>query len=327
MKKPYKKKTDSEKKPFSEIVSERLIEALQKNLAPWQKPWQPGEVGLMPMNPVSGVTYKGINRLMLMLSGFSDNRWMTFKQAAEVGAHVRKGEKGTQIQYWSFEKRQTKFDESGSPVKGADGKDEKETVKLNTPRVFTAFVFNVEQIEGLPAELLVTPEPKEVAWSPDERAEAILKRSGANFTHINGDRAYYQPATDKFVLPEPSQFSSMSAYYATALHELAHWSGHKSRLNRDLSGSFGSESYAKEELRAEIASMILGEELRLGHNPDNHASYVKSWIKILQDDHLEIFRAASDAEKIKNFILGFELEKDLSSESEHDLDEDSGLDL
>jgi len=290
------------KKPFHEVVAEKLIEQLKAGTAPWQRPWEPGEPNAyLPMNPTTGKRYKGINTIHLMAQGRSDGRWMTYKQAAAVGAQVRKGEKGTPVQYWKFSEEQNKVDESGRPVLNAKGEPVKETVQLERPRVFFATVFNAEQIDGLPPI-----QKKEQTWSAVERAEHILKASGASITHAPGDRAFYRPATDSIHLPDRGQFPSADNYYATALHELGHWTGHASRLDRDLAHPFGSEGYAKEELRAEIASMILGDELGIGHDPGQHAAYVGSWIKALQDEPLEVFRASADAEKIHDYVLAFE---------------------
>ncbi|MDK3025121.1 zincin-like metallopeptidase domain-containing protein [Cupriavidus taiwanensis] len=290
------------KKPFHEVVAEKLIEQLKAGTAPWQRPWEPGEPNAyLPMNPTTGKRYKGINAIHLMAQGRSDGRWMTYKQAAAVGAQVRKGEKGTPVQYWKFSEEQNKVDESGRPVLNAKGEPVKETVQLERPRVFFATVFNAEQIDGLPPI-----QKKEQTWSAVERAEHILKASGASITHAPGDRAFYRPATDSIHLPDRGQFPTADNYYATALHELGHWTGHASRLDRDLAHPFGSEGYAKEELRAEIASMIVGDELGIGHDPGQHAAYVGSWIKALQDEPLEVFRAAADAEKIHDYVLAFE---------------------
>ncbi|AZK89879.1 hypothetical protein BO993_24135 (plasmid) [Xanthomonas oryzae pv. oryzae] len=290
------------KKPFHEVVAEKLIEQLKAGTAPWQKPWEPGEPNAyLPMNPTTGKRYKGINAIHLMAQGRSDARWMTYKQAAAMDAQVRKGEKGTPVQYWKFSEEQDKLDGNGKPVLDAKGQPVRETVMLERPRVFFATVFNGEQIDGLPAI-----QKKEQAWNAVERAEHILKASCATITHAPGDRAFYRPATDSITLPERGQFPSADRYYATALHELGHWTGHESRLDRDLVHPFGSEGYAKEELRAEIASMILGDELGIGHDPGQHAAYVGSWIKALQDDPLEVFRAAADAEKIYGYVLGLE---------------------
>ena len=296
-----REQTMDAKKPFHEVVAEKLIEQLKQGTAPWQMPWKAGDGGgMMPFNPTTGKRYKGINAIHLLSQGRDDQRWLTFNQAKAAGAQVRKGEKSTSIQYWKFEEEQTKRDENNKPVLDGKGDPVKVRVRLERPKMFMANVFNAEQIDGLP----LYQKPVQT-WNALERAETILQASGADIRH-GGDRAYYRPSTDNIQLPDKAQFPSADNYYATALHELGHWTGHGSRLDRDLSHPFGSEGYAKEELRAEIASMILGDELGIGHDPGQHASYVQSWIKALQNDPLEIFRAASDAEKIQTFVLGLE---------------------
>lgn len=300
----FRKDRDMEaKKPFHETVAENLIQQLKEGTAPWQKPWEPGQPGaFIPMNPTTGKRYRGINAVHLMSQGHTDQRWMTYKQASAVGAQVRKGEKGTPIQYWKFSEEQTKTDSQGKPVLDGQGEPVKLTVKLERPRVFYATVFNAAQIDGMPP---LEPR-KEQEWSAVERAEQILQASGAVIRHGEENRAFYRLSTDSIHLPDKGQFPTADNYYATALHELGHWTGHDSRLDRDLVHPFGSEGYAKEELRAEIASMIMGNELGIGHDPEQHAAYVGSWIKVLQDDPLEIFRAAADAEKIQDYVLGLE---------------------
>ena len=298
------------KQPFHQVVAEQLIKDLQAGTAPWQRPWD--AVSRLPENPTTGNRYKGINALQLLSQGHDDPRWMTYRQAAAAGAQVRKGEKGTPIQYWKFTEEKAKVDDNGNPVTDAQGNAVKETVKLERPRMFMSSVFNAEQIDGLPPL-----ERKEYQWNPVERAEKILKASGAVIQHGKNDRAYYQPTSDSIHLPSPSQFPSSDRYYATALHELGHWTGHSTRLDRDLHHPFGSEGYAKEELRAEIASMMLGIELGIGHDPSQHAAYVGSWISALQDDPMVIFRASSDAEKIQDYILAF----DQTQKLEHSQDE------
>lgn len=289
------------KKPFSEQVAENLIEQLKAGTAPWQRPWEAGDgASMFPMNPTTGKRYRGINAIHLMAQGRTDQRWMTFKQAQAVDAQVRKGERGTPIQYWKFTDEQTKLDDQGRPVLDAKGEPVKQVVKLERPRVFMATVFNAEQIDGLPVL-----ERKPQTWDANERAEAILKASGADIRH-GGDRAFYRPSSDFIQMPDRGQFPDASKYYATAIHELGHWTGHETRLDRDLANPFGSEAYAKEELRAEIASMILGAEIGLGHDPGQHVAYVASWIKALKEDPMEIFRAAADAEKIQDFVLALE---------------------
>ena len=301
------------RKLFHEKVAEKLIEKLKEGTAPWQKPWQPRESdGFIPVNPTTGKRYRGINAILLMSQDRADQRWMTYKQAAAVNAQVRKGEKGTPIEYWKFTDEQTKLDAQGKPILDDSGEPVKQTVRLERPRVFFATVFNAEQIEGLPP---LQPR-KEREWNPVQRVQDILLGSGAVIKHGERDRAFYRPATDSIHLPDAAQFPTGDSYYATALHELGHWTGHESRLNRDLAHPFGSEGYAREELRAEIASMILGEELGIGHDPGQHAAYVASWIKSLQEDPLEIFRAAADAEKIQDYVLHLEQKQILEHQAE-----------
>lgn len=288
------------KQAFHELVAQRLIAQLQEGTAPWQVPWEASDPGsYLPNNPVTGNRYKGINALHLLSRPHRDQRWMTYKQAVALGVQVIRGEKGTPIQYWKFTEDRIRQDAQGNPKLDEQGTPQRESIRLERPRVFFATVFNAEQIDGLPPPL-VKPPPQ---WQPSERAEHILQSSGATLHHGSQHRAAYRPATDSIYLPDKNQFAHADAYYATALHELGHWTGHPSRLNRDLVHPFGSDGYAREELRAEIASMILGDELGIGHDPSQHVAYVGSWIRVLQDDPLELFRAAADAEKIQSFVL------------------------
>ncbi|PTN09676.1 zincin-like metallopeptidase domain-containing protein [Nitrosomonas aestuarii] len=298
---------DKSRKAYHQTVAENLIAQLKQGTAPWQKPWQPGDPLLsFPNNPTTKKRYRGINALYLMSQGYQDPRWLTYKQASNMGAQVRKGEKSTLIQYWKFTDERIKKDEHGKPVLNNDGKPVKEQFKLERPRVFYATVFNAGQIDNLP-DLIIDPPH----WHPIERAEAILQASGAVIQHGEHDQAFYRSKTDSIHLPHQHQFETPDRYYATALHELGHWTGHASRLNRDLVHPFGSEGYAREELRAEIASMLLGAELGIGHDPGQHVAYVGAWIKALEEDPLEIFRAAADAEKIQEYVLGFVQQQDI----------------
>ncbi len=308
---------DTSRKAYPEQVAESLIVQLKQGTAPWQKPWQPGDPLLsFPHNPTTQKRYRGINALYLMSQGYTDPRWLTYKQATGLGAQVRKGEKSTWIQYWKFTDERIRKDDHGNPVLNTNGEPIKETIKLERPRVFYACVFNAEQIDNLP-ELIIEPP----TWDPIERAEQILQASSAAIEHGEYDRAFYRPATDRIHLPHKHQFETPDRYYATALHELGHWTGHASRLNRDLAHPFGSEGYAREELRAEIASMLLGHELGLGHDPGQHVAYVASWIKALEEDPLEIFRAAADAEKIQDYVLAFARQQELHNQEALKMDE------
>ena len=286
-------------KPFVEAVAERLVGMLEAGVAPWQTPWRAGEAApRLPNNPTTGNRYRGINALHLMAQGYEDPRWMTYKQGESVGAQVRRGERGTPIQFWKFSEQRTRQDEDGRALLDERGQPQKYTIKLERPALFMATVFNASQMDGVPAMVALAP-----SWNPLARAERVLRSSGARLEHGVTDRACYLPIRDIIHLPARESFARADDYYATALHELGHWTGHSSRLDRDLSHPFGSDGYAREELRAEIASMLVGEELAIGHDPAQHAAYVGSWIKVVRGDPLEIFRAAADAERILDFVL------------------------
>jgi len=293
----------SEKKNWHEQVAEEIIEQIKAGTAPWMKTWRPGESMDMPHNPTTGKAYRGMNAMWLMMQGHNDPRWLTYKQAQSEGAQVRKGEKSCKITYWKTHDERTETNVAG----------EKITVRteLERPRSFHALVFNAAQIDGLPPL-----EPRKMEeWEAHQRAEKILAGSGASIRHVSGNRAYYSPGTDSITLPERSQFSDANGYYSTALHELGHWTGHSARLNRDLTGGFGSPEYAREELRAEISSMLTGRELGIGHNPQNTAAYAASWIQALQSDPMEIHRATRDAAGISRYMLDFEQDLTKTQES------------
>ncbi|WP_133408172.1 ArdC family protein [Parashewanella tropica] len=294
--------------PYHEQIANKLIEQLKQGTAPWQLPWKPGEPR-MPHNPVSGTKYKGSNAIWLAMQGREDPRWMTFKQANSLDAKVIKGQHGTIVQYWKLFDKVDKTDCNGKKILGVDGKPLKETIKLEKPKVISAVVFNATQIEGLP-ELEIKTEPD---WQRHERAEKIMNNLGAILHHDQHDNAYYSPSTDSIHMPRRAQFDTADKYYSCLLHEGAHASGASHRLNRDMTGRFGDESYAKEELRAEIASLMIGDELQIGHDFGQHAAYVDAWIKVLQDDPKEILRASRDAEKIQQFVMGLEFEKQVNN--------------
>lgn len=303
---------DNLQKSYTDKVAEKIIEALENGTAPWVRPWKGAELNsIRPYNPTTNKPYKGINFVNLsieqMNKGYNDPRWLTYKQAQAIGANVRQGEKGTPIQYWQFTEEITVLDEKKKPILDKDGKPQKMTVELDNPKVFYSTVFNANQIDGLP-KIEISPENKKT-FEVIEEAEKILKNSNAKISHQAGNRAYYMPSTDSITLPLKEQFISEMAYYSTALHELGHWTGHSSRLNRDLTGSFGSKSYAKEELRAEIGSYMLCSNLSLDFDPGNHNAYIKSWVQNLKDQPNEIFKAASDAGKITQYLQDFSLDR------------------
>ncbi|MGE4538387.1 MAG: zincin-like metallopeptidase domain-containing protein [Desulfovibrio sp.] len=303
------------RKPYHEQFAEQIIEDLKKGTAPWLKPWQPGELHA-PHNPVSGTVYSGINRVMLSRRGFADPRWMTLRQANSLDCRVRKGEKSQTIVYWQFTKEEAARDDKGKPVMDGDGNPVMEKVELARPIVRFSSVFHVSQLDGEIPPL--DPSKAGPAWDPNQKAETILENSGAVIKHNQRNRAFYNLRLDEMSLPPKDHFPSADGYYATALHELGHWTGHPSRMNREF-GPFGSEPYAREELRAEIASWMLGQDLGIGHDPGQHLSYVDSWISVLEKDPYEIVRACRDAEKIKQHVLNMEQKQEVSLQNQQNL--------
>jgi antirestriction protein ArdC len=301
-----------ERRDFRKEVTESIIQMLEQGVAPWQKPWDAATVGnlAVPFNPTSNNPYRGGNAIYLMASairkGFDDPRWMTYKQAAANDWQVRGGEKGTQIEFW--EKRAEGKD--GKSLAAGEGSDHEVTGRQSESRfvhrVYT--VFNAKQIDRIPPQ-----EPRaHSAFAAIETGEQILRNSGAQITHDQADRAFYSRSTDSIHLPLRELFHDAPGYYGTALHELAHWTGHPDRLNRQTlndSYRFGDQNYAREELRAELASLFLAAERGIPHDPGQHASYVSSWIKALRDDKNEIFRAAYDASRASEFLLALERDK------------------
>lgn len=305
-------------KPLQEQIAEKLIAALQEGTSPFQKPWSDDNTSsfVTPLNPTTGKNYRGMNALWLAMQGYDDPRWMTLKQASFNKWSVEKGAKATLINFVKMADTRTVLDEKGDPVLKENGKPKTKTVKLDRPMIVNAFVFNAQQIRGIPEWEHALKEKQALQqWSTVERAEKIIVSSEARIRH-GGNEAFYSPGRDLIQLPKKEQFDSAAKYYATLLHELGHWSGNEKRLNRDLSGRFGTPDYAKEELRAEIASLMIGSELNIGHNFGQHAAYVESWIKVLKDDPSELFKASADAQKITDYVMAFENRIELEQQAD-----------
>jgi antirestriction protein ArdC len=247
-------------------------------VAPWVKPWHSHGVDA-PYNPIAKRYYNGINFVQLSMMPGSTHNWVTYKQAQSVGAQVRKGSKGVQVIYFS-------------PLEVQD-KVSNEVKKI--PMLKTYTVFNADQVDGL--ELPAPTERTEI--EAVESCEAFIKAQRARI-QFGGNRAFYVPSLDYIQLPELDQFKSTPDYYATALHELSHWTGHESRLNRDFKNRFGSEAYAFEELVAELGSAMLCAHLKIDGQLQ-HASYIDSWLKVLKDDPKNILKASALAQKILTF--------------------------
>ncbi|MFJ7358218.1 ArdC family protein [Pedobacter suwonensis] len=303
-------------KPMHEQVAEKVIDALRAGTAPWQRPWDvEGMQLLLPYNFQSGKRYHGINAVSLLTTGRDDPRWMTYRQAEEGGFQVRKGEKSTLIQFVKTSDERVKRDQSGKILHDELGEPIKESKKLPQAVIRNAYVFNAAQIDGMP---ILERTVAGSAWDPIDKAEKLIAASGAKIYHEYSGKAFYDLNRDSITLPYKDWFSHSDKYYATVLHELGHWTGHPDRLNRDMGNDFGDPKYAKEELRAEIASMLLGQELGIGHDSGQHYAYVENWINLLEDNPYEIFSAAMDAEKILSFILGLDKKQELSLDHEEE---------
>jgi antirestriction protein ArdC len=299
-------------KPFNDRrdhyqeVTDKIIAALESGTKPWQQPWRNGSPG-MPVNAASGRHYHGINVLLLAMTSFAlggDPRFCSYKQAADRGWQVRKGERGTTI---FFFKRMLVEDRNAAP----DAEDRTKAIPML--RAYT--VFNGAQIDGIPP--YIAPDMTETPWRRPEAADVILTNSQA-VIRFGGDRAFYSPSLDFIQLPEPAAFHSPEAFAAVALHEASHWSGAKHRLDRDLTGRFGSAAYSMEELRADLASVFIGCTLNIPCDIPNHASYLASWVARLKEDKREIFRAAADAQRIADYLLAFH--PDYATETADDAD-------
>ncbi|WP_287849748.1 ArdC family protein [Acidiphilium sp.] len=281
-------------------VTDRIIAALEAGTPPWRKPWDPEKADgpAMPCNAATGQRYRGINVLTLGMSALAfssgDPRWATYKQAATHGWQIRKGERGTTGYFF---KRLEVRDESLP-------EDDADAVK-RIPLLRTFIVFHASQIDGIPD--YIPPTIAEAPWRAPEAAEIIVANSGVP-VRIGGDRAFYAPDTDHIQMPPRHAFHTAVGWASTVLHELAHASGAPSRLNRDLRNRFGSPDYSREELRVEIAQVMVCAELGLAvadSEFSNNAAYVASWLERLRADRKEIFRAAADAQRIADYLLAF----------------------
>lgn len=269
-------------------VTDTIVAALEKGSVPWVQPWN-GAVFGVPRNFASKRAYRGINVLLLNFKalecGYATNRWLTYQQARSLGANVRKGESGTEVVLFKMLDVEDTAEPSQSKV---------------IPLIRSFTVFNADQIDGLPAGLVVIPSPTE-PWQACEAADVVLAHSGAHIVH-GGGRAFYSPSLDMIQLPERRAFVSPTAYYQVALHELTHWSGAPLRCNRPLLGRQHIESYAFEELVAELGSAFLCNHCGLP-GVLQHAGYIEHWLQALKNDKRLIFTAAAQAQKAADYLL------------------------
>ena len=266
-----------------EIITGQILAELEKGEVPWRKPWRT----LPPANLITMKPYRGINVFLLALQGYGSQFWLTFNQAKQLGGNVRKGEHGTKIVFWKFYE-----------TEAADGEIEER--KFAFLRYFT--IFNIEQTEGLKALLELPPA------FPIESAESIVRGMPNSPACEQDSRASYIPSQDVVTMPSRTAFTSQAEYYSTLFHELAHATGHAKRLGRegfDTPQQFGSESYSKEELIAEMGSAMLCGVAGIEQNTlANSAAYLKTWIARLKADSKLVISAASAAQKAADCIRG-----------------------
>lgn len=275
-----------------EMVTNRIIEQLENNIIPWEKPWSGTIDGAF--NRVSKKPYSILNQMLLKYDG----EYATFKQWQELGGHIRKGEKSEMVVFWKMYPIKEKQDDGTEIIK-------------TIPLLKYINVFHISQVDGV--EPLKQKVPHDI--EPIDRAEKILKdywnRENITIEHVKGDKAFYSPMFDKIQLPLFEQFKQSEEYYSTAFHESVHSTMKTSRCNRqeDRKGkvvSFGSEEYSKEELVAEVGSAqlmnIVGIETTKSFR--NSTAYIQSWLKVLRNDNKFIVSASSKAEKAVNYILG-----------------------
>jgi antirestriction protein ArdC len=274
-------------------VSDRIVAELEAGAAPWIKPWSATPGANTPCNAVTNRPYSGCNVVLLWMAqtaGYRTPRYLTFKQALELGGHVRKGERGTKV---FFVKQLQVRDEGADDCSGA---------RL-VPMMRAYTVFNVDQCEKLP-DSIITGKPMRVR-NPDARddlADQFLGSTGADIREGHGE-ALYVPSRDFISMPSFEAFKGADHFYNVAFHELSHWTGHKTRLDRDLKNRFGSKNYAAEELIAELGAAFLCAEF--GFDGDlRHAGYIGHWIELLKADKRAFFTACSQASKAADYLRG-----------------------
>lgn len=308
----FDKFLQDEVKDHHQLLTNRVIERLEESIK-YKTPWIVADQ--LPMNPVTGTVYKGINCLSLMIANYNDNRFYTYNNIKELAAetgdsiHVRKGEKGIPI----FKAMQKTFTKT-------DNQTQEETKFGFWTQIYTGTVFNATQIEGLPPLVArVIPE-----FETNEGIEAIAKSmvemTGLKINHHHKGVAFYQPTKDELYIPNKEDFLSPSAYYRTLMHELSHASGGEKRLDRNQKGKFGSTDYAFEELVAELSSYFIGNDPKINLKyesltDNNHVAYIKSWLEALQNDKNMIFKASSQASRAVEyqFTIKDEYEKTLQT--------------
>lgn len=267
-------------------VTDRIIAQMEQGIIPWQKPWQNGTAAAI--SHATGKRYSLLNQMLLGRAG----EYLTFNECRKAGGFIRKGEKAHMVVFWKF----------------LDQKDEETGEVKQIPFLRYYNVFHIDQCEGVAAKYA---QPLPESADADQTAETIIchycGRFGVKMEHQQGDQAFYQPSSDRIVLPLLKQFAATAEYYSTAFHEMVHSTGHASRLNRlEKTAFFGSDAYSKEELVAEIGASALVHHVGLetAKSFHNNAAYIQNWLTVLRNDRKFIVSAAGKADKAVSLILG-----------------------
>jgi antirestriction protein ArdC len=286
-------------------VTDKIVSSLEQGVRPWMQPWSAEHAAGRITKPLraNGVAYQGINVLVLwseaITKGYSAPIWMTFRQALELNAHVRKGERGSTVVYASTITRSGMNEATGEEIEQA------------IPFLKSYTVFNVEQIEDLPSQYHAVAEPRLDPVQRIERADAFFATTRADVKH-GGNRAYYNIGSDFVQMPAFEAFRDAESYYATLAHECTHWTRHDSRLAREFGRKrWGDAGYAMEELVAELGSAFLCADLDLTPEiREDHSAYIASWLEVLKNDKRAIFRAAAHAQRAADFLAGLQAKAD-----------------
>jgi antirestriction protein ArdC len=287
---------NSERQDIYTRITGQIVASLEQGVRPWMKPWSGENTAGRITRPLrhNGTPYSGINILMLwgasLEHGFSSPSWMTFKQAQDLNAHVRKGEKGSLVVYANTFTR-TEEDAEGQEI------------EREIPFLKGYTVFNVEQVEGLPEHFYFKPEPKFTTVQRIDHAERFFNATSADIRY-GGGRAYYAQDADYIQIPPIESFVDAESFYATLAHETTHWTKHPSRMERDFARkTWGDEGYAREELVAELGAAFLCADLELTPEVrEDHASYIATWLQVLKNDNRAIFQAAAHAQRAVDYL-------------------------
>lgn len=293
-----------------QVVTNQILDLLEGQKITWNKPWV-SVIGKPAHNAVSKRAYSGLNQIILSLRqeclGLPYNGWLTFNQIRELGGRVISGESSSAIYYYKI----LYLEHGGKQVSSKEFQrltnSERETRCLRKHFLLRHYnVFNIGQTKELPADLYKVEVPAPLTWlQKDDQAERLIKATDAKIIHWVSDEASYNFVNDVIFLPIREQFEGLTAYYETTLHELGHWTGHSSRLNRKLQNAFRTVGYAKEELIAELCSAFLCAQLGFSMGITNNAAYIQSWIEVLREDTKYIFKAIHQAEAAANYVNSF----------------------